>query len=178
MASECTKRKCVTLAEWKATEEVPIEVEVENENHGKEEIEEIMVDADEGDMLSIPTHHPPKDKGNRSVLLLSLGEPPTNSPTPPTPKALTTNFYQERLEPSLTTLNHALRVSKNVVLHMFKESLASHTQFSKGHDKKRASKFKEELFAWLILFQQSHEEQRGGNHLNGFKDKSFLTRGG
>ena len=132
-----------------------------------------MVEAIEGDMLTIDTHHPPKGKENRSILFLSLGEPSTNFPTPPTPKALKTNFCHKNLEPSLTPLNHALRVSEKVVHGMFKESLTSSTQVSKGHEEKRASKFKEELFAWLILFQPFNEERRGGNYLSWFEDKAF-----
>ena len=125
-----------------------------------------MVEADEGDMLATPTLHQPKDKENRSVLFPSLGKRSTNFPTPPTTKALYSSFYQVNLEPSLTTPNHALRVSEKVVLGMFKESFTSHVQFSKGHEEKRACKFKEHLFPWLILFQPLHEERTGGNHLN------------
>ena len=125
-----------------------------------------MVEADEGDMLTIDTHQPPKGKESRSILYLSLGEQSTNFPTPPTARALKTNFCQMKLKPSLTIPNLELRVSNEVVPSMFKESLTSHVQVSKGHEEKRASKFKEELFAWLILFQPFNEERRGGNYLS------------
>ena len=49
LASECPNRRYVTLAEWKATEEVQVDEEVAH--HDEEELEEIMVEADEGDML-------------------------------------------------------------------------------------------------------------------------------
>ena len=100
------------------------------------------------------------------MLFTTFGEPSIDFPAPPTPKALNTNFYQIKLEPSLPTPNHALRVRRNVVLDIFKESLTSHTQISKGYEEKRASKVKKDLVAWLILFQPFHEERRGGNHLN------------
>jgi len=45
LASECTNKRYVTLAEWKAIEEVQVEGEVAD--HEKEELEEVMIEADE-----------------------------------------------------------------------------------------------------------------------------------
>ena len=159
LASDCTNRRYVTLAEWKENEEVELE---EEEDEG-EELEEIEIEADDGDMLTLETYpHPPKGKGNQSILFMTFGAPSTYVPTPSTPKALNTKFCQVKLEPSLPTPNQ----QGNVVLDIFQESLTSHVQISKGHEEQRASKVKKDLFAWLILIQPFHEERRGGNHLN------------
>ena len=160
LASECTNRRFVTLAEWKATEEVPLEEEVENENHDKEEIEEIMVDADEGEELPIP-HHPPKGKESRNVLFLSFGEPSTNLPPPSTPETLAINFCQIFFEPSFTPPNHTFKVCKKVVPGMFMKSPTQQLQISMGQEEERASKFMKELFAWLILFQPDLKRKGG-----------------
>ena len=160
LASECTNRRFVTLAEWKATEEVPLEEEVENENHDKEEIEEIMVDADEGEELPIP-HHPPKGKESRNVLFLSFGEPSTNLPPPSTPETLAINFCQIFFEPSFTPPNHTFKVCKKVVPGMFKKSPTQQLQISMGQEEERASKFMKELFGWLILFQPDLKRKGG-----------------
>ena len=160
LASECTNRRFVTLAEWKATEEVPLEEEVENENHDKEEIEEIMVEADEGEELPIP-HHPPKGKESRNVLFLSFGEPSTNLPPPSTPETLAINFCQIFFEPSFTPPNHTFKVCKKVVPGMFKKSPTQQLQISMGQEEERASKFMKELFGWLILFQPDLKRKGG-----------------
>ena len=77
-------------------------------------------------MLTFDTYpHPPKGNENQRVLFRAFGEPSTYFPTPSTPKALSTNFCQVKLEPSLPTPNHALRVRRNVVLDIFQESLTS-----------------------------------------------------
>ena len=160
LASECTNRRFVTLAEWKATEEVPLEEEVENENHDKEEIEEIMVEADEGEELPIP-HHPPKGKESRNVLFLSFGEPSTNLPPPSTPETLAINFCQIFFEPSFTPPNHTFKVCKKVVPGMFMKSPTQQLQISMGQEEERASKFMKELFGWLILFQPDLKRKGG-----------------
>ena len=101
-------------------------------------------------------HH----KESRNVLFLSFGEPSTDFPTPPTPEALTINFCQVFFEPSFTPPNHAFQVCKKVVPSMFKKSLTLHIQISKGQEG-RTSKFKEDLFAWLILFQPDLKRKGG-----------------
>ena len=120
-----------------------------------------MVEADEGDMISTPTYHPPKAKEIRNVIFLSFGEPSTNFPTPPTPEALTINFCQVFFEPSFTPPNHAFQVCKKVVPCMFKKSFTLPIQISKGQEEERAFKFKEDLFAWLILFQPDLKRKGG-----------------
>ena len=119
-----------------------------------------MVEADEGDELPIP-HHPPKGKESRNVLFLSFGESSTDFPTPPTPEALTINFCQVFFEPSFTPPNHAFQVCKKVVPSKFKKSLTLLIQNSKGEEEERASKFKEYLFAWLILVQPDLKTKGG-----------------
>jgi len=47
----------------------------------------------------------------------------------------------------------------------------TNTQISKGNEKERFSKFKEDLFDWLILFQLKSEQE--GNYLIRFGVKSF-----
>ena len=136
------------------------------EDHDGDALEEVVIEADEGDMLTLDTHHPPKDMENRSILFLSHSEPSTFFPTPPTPKALKQNLCEVTSKPLLTTRNLELRVSEEVVHDIFKESHKSNIQISKGQEQKRASKIKGKLFAWLNLFQPSHEGRRGGNCLN------------
>jgi len=98
LASDCTNRRYVTLAEWKAKEEV--ELEEEREEDEGEDLEEIEIEADEGDMLTLDTYpHPPKGKENQSILFMTFGEPSIDFSTPPTPKALNTNFSQVKLDP-------------------------------------------------------------------------------
>ena len=159
LASDCTNKRYVTLAEWKAMEEVQVDEEVAD--HDEEELEEIMVEADEGDMLTIDTHHPPKGKENRSILFLSLGEPSTFFPTPPTPKALKQTFCQLNSKPLLTTPSPKSRASEEVVRTMFKGSPKYNIQISKGHKENRASNIKGKLFEWLIPFQPSNKARRG-----------------
>jgi len=139
------------LAEWKATEEV--ELEEEFEEHDGDDLEEVMVEADEGSVLTLDTHHPPKGKENLSIFFITFGEPSTFFPTPPTPKALKQTFCQFTSKPLLTAPNPELRACEKVVPSMFKESPSSTIPISKGKVKKRVSKFKRDLFDWLILFQ-------------------------
>ena len=143
-----------------------LELEEEVEDHDGDDLEEVVVEADEGSMLTLDTYHPPKGKKNPSIPFISLGEPSTFFPTPPPPKALKQTFCQFTSKPLLTAPNLELRVSEQVVQDMFKESPKSNIQISKGQEEKRASKIKGELFAWLILFQPSNETRRGGNYLN------------
>jgi len=74
------------LAERKAIEEVESEEEIEE--HDGDNLEEVVVEADEGDMLTLDAHHPPKGKEHHNLIFFSFGEPPKLSPTPPTPKTL------------------------------------------------------------------------------------------
>jgi len=55
------------LAEWKAVEE-------ENEENGGETQEEIIVEVEEGDVLTVGTSHPPRSHKHLS-LFLNFGEP-------------------------------------------------------------------------------------------------------
>ena len=134
-----------------------------------DDLEEVEIEADKGEMLTLDTYHPPKGKENLSILFVTIGEPSTFFPTPPTPKALNTNFCQVKLEPSLPTPNQ----QGNVVHDVFNEFLRFNIQISKWHDEKRASKIKRKLFEWLILFQPYNESRSGGTYLNWFEDKSF-----
>ena len=128
--------------------------------------EEIKLEAGEGEILTFATHHPPKDNNHHNQFFIPFGEPSTFFPTPPTPKALKQTFCQEHSKPLLTTPNLELRVSDEVVHDIFKESLKSNIQISKGHEEKKASTIKGKLFEWLILFQPYNESRRGGNYLN------------
>jgi len=50
--------------------------------------EEIKLEAKEGEILTLDTHHPPKDKEDHSLLFISFGEPLNLSPTPSPPQTL------------------------------------------------------------------------------------------
>ena len=81
-----------------------------------------MVEADEGQMPTLDTHHPPKGKEHCSLLFISFGEPPNLSSTPASPKTLKQNFFQFISEPLLKAPNSELRAYEEVVQSMFKES--------------------------------------------------------
>ena len=51
-------RRYVTLAELRAIQEVELEEEVEE--HDGDDLEEVVVDADEGFILTLDTHRPQK----------------------------------------------------------------------------------------------------------------------
>ena len=145
LALDYTNRRYITLAEWKANEEVELE-EKKEEDEG-DDLEEIEIEADEGEMLTLDTYpHPPKGKENQSILFMTFGEPSTFFPPPPTPKALKLNFRQVHSKPLLTTPSLELRVSEEVVHDMFKESPRYNIQINKGHEEKRASKITGKLF--------------------------------
>ena len=116
-------------------------------------LEEIEIEAEEGEILTLDTHHPPKDKENHSLLFIPFGVPFNLSPTPPPPRTLKQNFCQFNLEPLLKAPNSELRAYEKVVQSMFKKSPTSTIPNSKGKVKKRVSKFKRDFFDWLILFQ-------------------------
>ena len=118
------------MAKWKAIGE--IELEEENEGHDGDDLEEIMAEADKGEMLTLDTHHPPKGKEHRSLLYISFGDPPNLSPTPPKTKTLKQNICPFIPEPLLEAPNSELRACEEVVQRKFKESPMCHTQISKG----------------------------------------------
>ena len=93
-----------------------MEVELEEkiaEKNG-DVFEEVVIEADESEILSLNTHHPPRSN-EYLELLATFHEPPTLSPTPPTPKALKQNFYQLILELLLKAPNFQSRAgSKHV----------------------------------------------------------------
>ena len=68
------------------------------------------------------------------------------------PQTLNPNFCQSISEPFLKAPNLALRVFEEVVRSMSTPSPPSTIQISKGRKKKRVSRAKRDLFAWLILF--------------------------
>ena len=68
------------MAAWKAIAEVESKEEIE-ENNG-DDLEEIVVEADEGDMLTLNTQHPPRSNEHLDPLI-TFHEPPTLSCTPP-----------------------------------------------------------------------------------------------
>ena len=148
-----------------------------NKDELEESLEEILVEANKGDMITLNTHHPPRSHEHLSPPT-TFHEPPSFFPTPPTPKTLNPNFCQSISEPLLKAPNFELRAFEELVRSKSKKSPTSTIQISKGHEEKRASKIKGKLFEWLILFQPYNESRKGGNHLNWFEDKSFLTRGG
>ena len=51
-------------------------------------LEEIEIEAEEGEILILDTHHPPKDEENHSLLFIPFGVPFNLSPTPPPPRTL------------------------------------------------------------------------------------------
>ena len=100
-----------------------------------------MLEDDEGDMLALDAHHPPRSNEHLG-LHITFGEPSLNGP------------------------NSELRVLEEVVQGKFEGSPQSNIQISKGNEKKRVSKYKTDLFEWLILFRPNNESRRGGNYLN------------
>ena len=71
-----------------------------------------MLEADEGDMLTLDAHHPPRSNEHLG-LLLTFGEPSLNAP------------------------NSELRALEEVVQGKFEGFPPSNTQISKGNEKKR-----------------------------------------
>ena len=123
-----------------------------SEDELQETVEEILVEANKGDMLTLNTHHPPRSHEHLS-LPTTFYEPPILSPTPTPPKTLKPNFCQSISKPFLKAPNSTLRAYEEMVQSMFKESPSSPIPISKGKVKKRVSKYKRDLFDWLILFQ-------------------------
>ena len=108
-------------------------------------LEEVMEEATEGELLilrRVSSQH----KGVKD-------EQSNLSPTPPISQTLNQNFCHFILEPLLNAPNSELRAFEEVVQSNSNESPTCNTQISKGKEKKRVSKIKRDLFAWLILFQ-------------------------
>jgi len=159
--SVCPNQETITLAEWEAvlkkeTTKDPEEItkkEDEVQEKDGNTLEGIEIEVEEGEILTLDTHHAPKDKEDHSLLFIPFGEPSNLSPTPPPPKTLKPNFCQSISEPFLEASNSTLRAYEEMVQSMFKESPSSPIPISKGKVKKRVSMFKMDLFDWLILFQ-------------------------
>jgi len=84
-------------------------LEEENEGNDEDNSKEIVVEADEGDMPTLDTHHPPRSHELLS-LFLTFGEPSLNAP------------------------NSELRAIKEVVLRKFEGSPTNNIQTGKGND--------------------------------------------
>jgi len=155
------------LAKWEAVikkettgnlEEITKKEDEAQEKDGNT-LEEIEIEAEEGEILPLDTHHPPKDKEDHSLLSISFGEPLNVSPTHPITKTLKSNFCHPIAEPLLNAPNSELRVLKEVVQSKTKKSPMSNIQISKGKVEERVSKFKRDLFSWLILFQPEMKQE-------------------
>ena len=95
LATDYPNIKIITLAEWQAAREVESEEKIEQKNGDvfEETLEEILVEANKGDMLTLNTHNPPRSHEHLS-LPTTFYEPQALSPIPPTPKTLNKNFCQ------------------------------------------------------------------------------------
>jgi len=156
LATDCPNKEFITLDEWEVAVEVELEEKIEEKNG--DVFEEVVIEADEGEMLAMDTHHPPRRHEHLS-LPTTYHEPPTFSPTPPTPKTLNPNFCPSILEPILEAPNSELRAYEEMVLNMFKKSPMCNFQINKGNEHKRVPKFKGDLFSWLILFQPEMKKE-------------------
>jgi len=58
LATDCPNSKIITLAEWEANIEVELEEKIEEKNG--DVFEEVVIEADEGEILAMDTHHPPR----------------------------------------------------------------------------------------------------------------------
>jgi len=115
----------MSLAEWKAVEE-----EENEENVGddfEETLEEVVVEADEGEMLTLGTNHRPRSHEHLS-LFLTFGELLLKAP------------------------NSELTAFKEKDQGRSEGSPPNQIQISKGNERKRVSKIKRDLFEWMILF--------------------------
>ena len=93
-----------------------------------ETLEEIAVEVDEDDMLTLGTNHPPRIHEHLN-LFLSFGELTLEAP------------------------NSELRAFEEVVQSKSKDSPLISIEISKGNDWKKVYKIKRDLFVWMILFQ-------------------------
>ena len=112
-----------------------------------------MEEASEEELLilrRVPSHQ----KGMKD-------KPASPLSTHPAAQTLIQNFchliYEEITteceEPFLKALNSELRAFEEVVQSKCKESRTNTLRTSKGNERKRVSKIKRDLFAWLIFFQ-------------------------
>ena len=97
-------------------------------NNFEETLDEIIIEADESDMLTLGTNHPPRSH-EHLILFLTFGEPLLKGP------------------------NSELRAFDERIQSNSKESPPNNIQTSKGNNWKRDSKIKRDLFEWMILFQ-------------------------
>ena len=109
---DCPNKEFITFAKWEAAMEVELEEKIEEKNG--DVFEEVVIEADESEILSVDTHHPPRSNEYLD-LLATFHEPPALSPTPPTPKALKQNSCQLILEPLLKAPNFQLRAYEELV---------------------------------------------------------------
>ena len=84
---------------------------------------------------------------------------PNPSPTHPKAKTLPQNFCQSIMEPLLKAPNSELIDFEEVVRSMLTKSPTFIIPNSTGKGKKRVSRFKRDLFSWLILFQPELKEE-------------------
>ena len=124
--------------------EVELEEEIEEKNG--DVFEEVVVEADNGEVLSLDTNHPPSSNEYLG-LSITYHEPPTFFPIPPPPKTLKPNFYQSISELFLKAPNSTLTAYEEMVRSKFQESPMSTIPTSNGKVKKTISKFKRDLFA-------------------------------
>ena len=115
-------------------------------------VEEIEIEAEEGEILTLDTRHPPKDNEDRILLFISFREPLNLSPTHLISKTLKSNLCQPISKPLLNAPNYELRVLKEVVQSKTKKSPMSNIQTRKGKVKKRVSKYKRDLFSWFFFY--------------------------
>jgi len=118
--SDCPYKEFITLAEREAAMDVELEEKIEEKNGDVSE--DAVIEADESEILSLDTHHPLRTN-EYLELLATFHEPPTLSPTPPTPKALKQNFCQLILEPLLKAPNFQLRACEEPVQTYVKSPL-------------------------------------------------------
>ena len=142
-----------------------VELEEKIEEKNGDVFEEVVIEANEGEMLAMDTHHPPRSHEHLS-LPTTFYEPQALSPIPPIPKTLNKNFCQSISEPSLKAPNSHLRGYEDMVLNMFKKSPMHNFQISKGNEKKRVPKVKRDLFSWLILFQPDMKQNPNLPHVH------------
>ena len=126
----------------------PKEVELEEKIEEKDgnSLEEIEIEAEEGEILTSDTHRPPKDKADHSLLFISFDEPSIFFPTPPTPKTLNPNFCQSISEPLLKAPNFELRAFEELVRSKYKNPLCPPFRSVRGGQRKESLNSRETCF--------------------------------
>ena len=142
-SSVCPNKEFITLAEWEAAMEE--ENEEEHEHESDHELEETPVKVVEEAREELLRRVASQPKGVQDELASPL-------PTHPLAQTLKANLCQLILEQLLEAPNSELRAFKEVVQTKSKESPTNILQTCKGKEKKRVSKIKRDLFAWLVLF--------------------------